>query len=307
MNTDLKTFFESLAERKRKENDLSDITYALCNSNEDFKKFFLKFCFDEDLDTRDFVREYANDDSRPDFFFHDLENNECLIEVKIYDHNQHFDQYEKKFNKLNTKYAFIANYPIEPREKWKIKSWQCFLKSLTESKLKNDLIISGYIDYLKLLTNTKEFKKMNLNECKSLPIFLENCKTILIQEFNFSEYNASKSCNEDYYGQFFSKEKLYFWIGIYLSENNIYIGFNDDKNWVPYALQKNLKNLVNKKTDIYWVPEENQDGNYGKFWFGMKKIDVLCDNNKSIDEQKQVLKEFIVEVFKSIGAEKYLK
>ena len=94
---ELSNFFSALAERKHNENDLSDITYALCYSDDEFCRFFLHFCFDEEIKTFDLTREYQRDSSRPDFYFHDLENQERIIEVKLYDRNQHFNQYEKAF------------------------------------------------------------------------------------------------------------------------------------------------------------------------------------------------------------------
>ena len=74
--TNINKFFEYLAERKYHENDLSDITYALCYANDNFRKCFLNFCFKDendsvDIDTRDLTREYSIEDSRPDFYFHD--------------------------------------------------------------------------------------------------------------------------------------------------------------------------------------------------------------------------------------------
>lgn len=51
MDAEWISFFEYLADRMRNENDLSDITFALCKSNKDFQNLFLNFCFDENLDT----------------------------------------------------------------------------------------------------------------------------------------------------------------------------------------------------------------------------------------------------------------
>ena len=72
-------------------------------------------------DTDYLAREFAVVNSRPDFYFHDNKNKkECVLEVKIYDRNQHFKQYENQFP--NTQYAFIANYDFTNIEKWKKKS-----------------------------------------------------------------------------------------------------------------------------------------------------------------------------------------
>lgn len=298
-------FFEALAERKYNENDLSDLTYALCNANDEFRKFWLQFCFDEDIDTNDLRREYQEGFSRPDFFFHDLNNQERIIEVKIYDRNQHFEQYEKKFPEAC--YAFIANYTYEPVKKWKIKTWNCFCEQLEHSDLLKNEFINGYVKYLKQLINIKEYKEMNLKKLESLPVFIENLNNIFTKEYSFAENNQLKSYNSEFYGQFFYKtngnDTLYCWIGLYLPENEIYIGFNDDDSWVPEKILKNFKNL--NKTDFFEFNEHN-DGNFGNYWFKMKKKEVLFNKNNK-DTQIQVLKEFIEAVFKTIKAEKYLK
>ena len=296
-------FFLVLAERNHNENDLSDMTYALCQADNEFRRFFLKFCFDEEIDTFDLTREYQKESARPDFYFHDMENQERIIEVKIYDQNQHFKQYEKIFP--SAKYAFIANYPHEKIAGWKLKTWKDFIIALEKSALYNKKLIAGYLYYLKSLTNIKEFSKMNLNDCKSLPVFIENLKSLARQNFGFDEYNALKSCNEHYYGQFFRKQDLYCWIGLYLPEGNIYIGFKDNSDWIPKAIQSRIQKIVQSETQnkLFGVAEDS-DGNYGDFWFRMEKSDVLFDDNATVESQKTALKDFISEVFTIIGGKK---
>ena len=53
------TFFSFLSNRLRKENHLSDITWALCCTNEQFKNYFIKYCFEENIENIvTFEREY---------------------------------------------------------------------------------------------------------------------------------------------------------------------------------------------------------------------------------------------------------
>ena len=306
--TNLKMFFESLAERMHNENDLSDMTYALCNANDEFRKFFLSYCFEEDIDTRDLSREYTFENSRPDFFFHDMNNCERIIEVKIYDQNQHFMQYQRKYPKA--KFSFIANYRHEAVDNWHIKTWKEFLSEINNSDLVKDDIVKHYIIYVQFLIDIQEFKKMNLKNMKDLPTLLDDIGNVATQDFGFGYYNNSKSCNQYYYGQFFNKKDLYFWMGLVLNENKIYIGFKNCQGWA-----KQLTSGINKVIDTYSnaeyfdEPYENPDWNYGDYWFALKqdKFDILCDNTKSEKEQKEVLSNFIKEVFTLIGAEKYLK
>ena len=41
----IKSFFSNLADRRRKENDLSDITWAMCQASPAFQKAWLHFFF----------------------------------------------------------------------------------------------------------------------------------------------------------------------------------------------------------------------------------------------------------------------
>lgn len=179
MNSELSSFFSALTERMGNENDLSDITYVLCQANEDFKNFFVSFCFDEELKAYDLEREYSNGNSRPDFFFIDQNQTERLIEVKIWDRKQHFAQYSKDFPEA--KYAFIANYGLDSKEKneaekkgWKIKQWKDFQKKLKESPIRKSEIVDVYSEYISQIFEIKEFEKMNLEKISSLPVFYEN-------------------------------------------------------------------------------------------------------------------------------------
>ena len=89
-------FFVALSKRAYKENDLSDVTFALCEADAAFKKFFLDFFFGaENLDASEVVleREVAYPDgSRPDFVIR-TGSEVCFVEVKIWDCNHHFAQY----------------------------------------------------------------------------------------------------------------------------------------------------------------------------------------------------------------------
>ena len=318
METDLNKFFEYLAERKDDENDLSDVTYALCYSNDEFRKFFLNFCFEEkDLDTKDLTREYQREYEggryRPDFFFHDLRNQERLIEVKINDKNLH-PKYVYAFP--NAEYAFIANYKEPaPEENWKRKTWRQFNEALEKNdKLKKDPAISGYLDYLKILTEIKEFKKMNLSDYSSLPIFYDNILG-LMKEYNINSWNGPKCLLQNYYGILFKKENidgivnndLWFWIGICFSEKAVFIGFESGNRGFPKNIKNNIKNCE-KNSEHYSIKQRETVYNLGDTWFMLKedKFKMLCDNNINDNTQKTVLKDFFDSVIDAIGAKEYI-
>ncbi len=319
-NTNIETFFEYLAERKYHENDLSDITYALCYANTEFRRLFLNFCFrnnKNDIDTKDLTREYQVDDSRPDFYFYDLKGKKRLIEVKINDRNQH-PEYTDKFKKA--KYAFIANYSNPPGlgAKWKKTTWKefhAFLSAKYENE-KND-IISGYLVYLKNLIALKEFKTMILlDNYTSLPIFYTNIVSLMKDNYGIDiyPYNVKKDIN--YFGELFLKKgdngninnDLWFWFGIYLPEKEaIYIGFESKNNSFPQNIKKAIEAAPNE-TDYYNKTLNKPDGNQGDAWFKLRseKYKALC-NAEDSKNQKIILEEFFLSVFRAIDANKYLK
>lgn len=105
MDTNVSDFMDALSQCCDRENYLSDVTYALCESNQKFMKFFLDFFFkDKDIDANQvsISREYRFEDSRPDFLIEKLDPHEFfIVEVKINDRNHHFKQYKDTLEKLH--------------------------------------------------------------------------------------------------------------------------------------------------------------------------------------------------------------
>ena len=60
------------------------------------------------------------------------------------------------------------------------------------------------------------------------------------------------------------------------------------------------------RTKFDTITTEDQDGNYGKFWFCMENMKCLCSEDSNLEVQKKSLKDFIKAVFRDIGVEKYL-
>lgn len=301
--SEITAFFKMLAERKYQENDLSDVTYALCKSHETFRQTFLSFCFEEEVDTDNLMREYAFSDSRPDFRFYDKNNKERIIEVKINDSMNHFEQYENTFP--HAKHALIANYKCKNREGWVIKTWKEFYEKLNTTDLTKDELVKGYVEYLKVVVCVKEFKKVKLNICKDLVKFYDNLE-VVVRKYNFTTYNSGTAFAPHCYGRFFYKDDLYFWFGLYFEENTVYLGFNNDDSWVPLPILKKLREL--KEGEDF---EQVGDGNRGFFWFSLdeQQFKILCDDGKgeiTLEQQSKVLEDFFIETMKKIGAEEYL-
>lgn len=99
-----KKSFESLASRFRKENDLSDITWSLCDVCLSFRSIWLKYFFGYKIDINEVesiereVVGHVEGSSRVDFaVYMKGGKHKFIIENKIYDTNHHFGTYEKAF------------------------------------------------------------------------------------------------------------------------------------------------------------------------------------------------------------------
>lgn len=310
----MEELFKNIAERLYSENNLSDITWAFMMSCERFKKDFVKFFFGDGIqEICDLRREYQDDDSRPDFFFYDEKNNEYLIEVKIYDRNQHFDQYNNRFP--NAEKAFISNYVLTEEEKkgsekWKrLKHWKKFYEefevSVKNYKENDKKLIESYLVFLKSVINYKEINKMNFKEIKSLIDFY-NYITDVAKEAGFQTYDKLTSAmNEKQYGRYFFKDDgnynvAYFWFGLWFEDkktenNGIWINFDhfNQASWLSQKYQEKIKKM-NKNGKNY---SDKKIVN-GGMWFKLNSEsfkDTFCENTDE-DKQKTLLKDFFNEV-----------
>lgn len=187
--TDMKKFFTALSERAYKENDLSDVTYAMCESDICFKKFFLDFFFAKDnLDasSTSIEREHSTDWGRPDFWIRTKDGSLYIVEVKIWDGNHHFEQYYDILKGKNVKddslvnkegrneiwehLGYIANYEAVKNIEvnigkgkqsvntlCKVATWKDFVEKLEgENKFKAPMIVA-YIQYVKCVCPFDDF------------------------------------------------------------------------------------------------------------------------------------------------------
>lgn len=182
--TDMKKFFTALSERAYKENDLSDVTYAMCESDICFKQFFLNFFFAKynlDASSTSIEREHSTDWGRPDFFIRTKKGVLYIVEVKIWDGHHHFERYydilagkkdgqeaggadieDRDDVDLWNRLGYIANYEsIKDIEVaigkgkqsavtglCKVATWKEFVKAANEKDFK-DPIITAYVQYVR--------------------------------------------------------------------------------------------------------------------------------------------------------------
>jgi hypothetical protein len=298
----METFFSRLAERLNSENDLSDMTWALCSSNDAFQKTFLEYCFDcsikNDIDYIE--REFVEDKTRPDFLIFDTAKKRYLLEVKKKDKNLHDDY--KKIKNITSR-AFIANYPLPENNKvydYK-KTWHGLIEHIEKQKENiNGLdspIIRGYLNYIKSVTNYFKGESMNLSNLHSLRCFLKTIKQI-IESSNIDNVKPKYAGWEEWSGyEFkFKKPNKYFhvWFGITFGnkeskESYVYLEFFDD-------CSKSIKETLKGTNKGKYFKKPYQEDERIFVDIENKYLKMLCDNEKDYDEQKDSLEKFFKEV-----------
>jgi phage anti-repressor protein len=303
-------FFKNLSERLYKENSLSDITWALCESSDWFRDFFLKYCFEEEITNINCLeREYSSYDSRLDFYITTKDEKEYLIEVKKGDKKNHFRQYNKTFPK--TKKSLIANYKVPAENGWTTKTWREFSQLLSDNISEiNSLeknIIKGYISYLNSVINKVEVKQMNFTNITSLSDFYncltEICEKITVVSLKENNNKSNSAIKSDRYGKYFyysnSKNKsVCFWIGLYFCTEYFGIYFWIDhtkKNECP----KNEACIMKELKSGTYFDKINIDGD--GLWVGLKEEyqEKFCSDT-NVEEQKQILYSFLNEILQRL-------
>ena len=316
----IKLFLENLSYRMFKENDVSDITWALCNTSPRFRDYFLHYFFPEMQVEKNVTldREISKDDSRVDFIIHN-KNETYIIENKINDKNHHFGVYEETYNVLPERFGYIANYKIEqPTEgkNYAIRTWKDFYNHLqhlkSDDKIEQELI-GGYKTYLQNVCNIIPYEvPMNTNGIYSLFALIEVLSELCERnENNFKIEHTNIGCN--YTGGYKNNHKelgimfkltfkkisfseTYGWIGIYFERKEplICIGFYDKENWA-----KKLCRILNDKPIPTGKLSSESYSADGGIWFNFAKHDEL-NKCSSIEEQKNLLKEYMDEVIEKI-------
>jgi hypothetical protein len=292
-------FFSNLARRLNSENDISDITWALCRTNDHFQKFFLGYCFENSI-TRDidFIeREIPEEDFRLDFLIQDIDGSRYLLEVKKYDRNVH-----KEYKKLNfNKRAFIANYSMAKQSVYDhTVTWHNFIDTLMAEIKKNtelnNSLIKGYLAYLIGATDYYKGATMNLTGFQSLDIFVKTLNDIVNQS-KIQDIRAKYSCDAGYSGidiKFSkSKKSFHIWYGITYFANNerpyLVLEFFDG---CSKAIKEKL--LKTKKGKYFLEPYVEEMSVIVEMQ--EKHFEILCDSKSTFEEQKKCLKNFFEEV-----------
>lgn len=291
--TDICKFFTALSERAYKENDLSDVTYAMCEANDRFKSCFLQFFFGKEFMVNSitkFQREHSKDDSRPDFWI-ETSNGLYLVEVKIHDGSHHFQKYFSILKSKNPnicpeenkkRLGYIAAYKIIADEKGKptsdfsVKMWKEFKKQVEEELGTEDPFLNGYVEYLESVTDGMkvdekwEFTINDFNQIGAFDVELHEILLTLAQKEIGTEYKTATSYYPLYRKGFYldgvqvgDRSQCPF-IGVYFGDENkqqLCVGFEREKNWgdivcAEYENNEYLKRLsVDESEGVFFYPD----------------------------------------------------
>lgn len=262
MQDPLFVFFTALSERAYKENDLSDVTYALLEANKAFRQFFLDFFFPHEGLVGEKVvieREHVLGDSRPDFWIRSG-NEVYLVEVKIWDGGHHFEQYHKILGEEGAKdgrwarLGYIANYSLRDVNVCEdgtsrkaselgcgLHTWEEFAKRLESDDCSGDPLVQGYLDYLKRVCPYDDFNwrtwSRELDDFNSVKEFYNDLSKA-IQAVCCKVYSSSRaSFDRTRLGQFFTwsynGKPVWGWLGAYYTDNGaeLCVEFEDREGW----------------------------------------------------------------------------
>ena len=303
MSTNVEGFLSGLSERMWKENDLSDVTYALCVGNVEFRQFFLDFFFRKAnlcATEVDISREWCDGEgNRPDFCIRGKDGKHFFVEVKLWDGNLHFESYSKGLQSLNgnmefaENLAYIAAYKIDANVMSgcnSIHTWYDFYKELEQLSFLNDSVIKGYGGYIYAVaglhdesqadSDIREYKSFNPNDFVAVRNFMKSLDSAIANYKGVDAYTRSDRCFRRgcRMGRFFEVKNfkdglsVWGWIGAYYNygDPEICVWFEDRPGWGKLVCDRFRDEYSGNKpvTDTWYY-----EGEGGNLYFYMLDSD----------------------------------
>lgn len=314
----LAEFISNLSYRFRSENDLSDVTWTMCQTSDRFQCVFLRFFFPwlkKDCCEVYITREQSNDDSRPDFVF-EYDGETYVIENKIGDQNHHFEQYLKTFKIDAAHLGYIANYSIV-KTGFKTHTWKEFYLYLQQNIPSEESVLwEAYLKYIKNVCYIYlPSKAMDLNGMNSLYTFYRCLDNVFAfdNEYFLSElYDSKKDTKgggnfqgtprDGIMGKYFNLKyksirvkESWGWMGVYFGDENpaIWIAFRNEDGWGQPIYRVIDSNNV-KAGKLFEAPVEEDNA----YWFKFKTPTNF--NELTLQRQENLLKKFFEDVILAI-------
>lgn len=312
-------FFTSLAGRLRKENDLSDITWAMCTSNRTFLKIWVNYFWGSSIDVDSIAnveREVWDDkygSSRADFIITMKNDSQrYVIENKIYDTKHHFGVYEDAFSIDSDHLGYITNYEFE-KENYEVKQWKKFyyhLKLLTNIPSEDKSIIDGYAYYIKsvcnIMTPEKPVRIQNLTSLYDLSILLKEEINRHAEEYESEYFKDLKYENAPSFRRYYMKvtyknvpdawRVIYPYWGVWFNDDEprIAFGFDKDSGWCQEVVNfLKMHTDAFNKIDLQFCSLPFADWGY-RFYMSDSAKEAF-NMAKDIETQQKILTSFLDE------------
>ena len=308
-------FFNNLAQRFSKENDLSDITWTMCQTSPTFMGLWVHFFFpDLDLSTVESIEREIPDNSgegsRVDFLIN-VEGHQkpYLIEVKIWDQNHHFGQYEKAYGIDRDRLGYITNYPHK-QDGYEVKQWKDFYQHIAKATIVPDeeaSLIQAYCEYLRnvcgiiMIDGIIDIEKMSsLYDLTLVFHELANGHTDVYDTHrykkDFSQDACKYTCLIARYNNIPEWGTQYPVIGIWYDKKpRIAAGFFDYPDWCKTIcdfMSANHSQFGKIKREYCSMPEAGD----GFFFYLSDEYLAKFKNASTSEEQRIILRNFLDEV-----------
>ena len=315
----ISSFFANLPCRFSKENDISDITWTMCQASPVFLEQWTRFFFDikvEDIESIEReVPDPNNCGCRVDFLITSkIEQKPYLIEVKKWDQNQHFGFYDEAYEVSPDHFGYITNYPLS-MDGYVVRQWREFynhLRRCLKAKafpVEESILIDGYCEYLKnvcgiIMINEKiDMTKMTclydltvisreIAEFSNEALEVHNWNTTHRDELRWLFLEAN-------YKYIPGWNRQYPFIGIIFKHPEPYIcaGFDCRKGWsreIVEYLRKNKSAFSAIESQYCTRPELELKGDCYFRMSEFAKTEFI--DASTIEKQKQILRAFLEEV-----------
>lgn len=307
-------FLENLAHYYWHENDLSNITVALCNASECFKEKFLHFFFpqikiDEVSSISREIWDTNGMGSRVDVHITTSSDEKYIIEVKKGDRNHHFGQYEDAFGVDMYHFGYITNYYCREGLDlgYDVKTWSQFYEVLNHSNDLDSLSLS-YMSYLKKVCGIIKYNTpMNLKSLNAIPQFFETMDSIVAKEFktlHISPLDEKRGAwNYSYKGFRIDGKTDNEWLtnGYFLvyypGPHIISIGIAGCDRIPIKDIEKNAKNEQFSYSNVPYIDTDW----WGYLWYDLSDSALeQMQKAESVEEQEKILNNYLNEVISSI-------
>ncbi len=219
LSIEVTDFFPRLAERRYRENDLSDATWALCHAVPRFAAFladFIGITMPPGVPVNVEREVSLGVDSRVDIRC-SVASATTFIEVKIYDRNYHLQQYAGRIvDHPGSHLVLLTNHVLDPEQRikteqlgWSVRLWRDFVECADNTFGNDEILVRAYLRYVRRVCNMIELRDVRFDPSSLYSLVSLN---VLIEEvmggashsdFTYSRYQTQRAHGSGWTGACF--------------------------------------------------------------------------------------------------------